>query len=218
MDTPKLVISMSHANEATEGTPRTRRSSSTVNPGESRTRSSSTTSTEMWSPQKDRRKPSMSNPYFHSSPRKYSTNFNSKSYNETIEFQAQKAREMAKQQQLQPTYRTEPQENKRFVPHIVKQVMDSTLEEALDGLDCYEPAKCRSLSVSVCEDIKQKVKWLNYDRYKLVCVVYFGSINGQEMRLASRCLWNESWDSFASSSVRKGDVYAVALMYGVYVD
>lgn len=216
MDTPKLVVS-THASEAvTEGTPRTRRSSSTVNPGESR-RSSSTTSTDMWSAQKDRRKPSMSNPYFQSSPRKISTNFNSKSYSEAIEFQA-KSRELARQQQVQPTYRTEPQENKKFVPHIVKKIMDSTLEEALDGMDSYEAAKCRALSVSVCEDIKQKVKWLNYDRYKLVCVVYFGSVNGQEMRVASRCLWNESWDSFASSSVRKGDVYAVALMYGVYAD
>ncbi|EDO33644.1 predicted protein, partial [Nematostella vectensis] len=112
------------------------------------------------------------------------------------------------------TYKTEP--DRRFVPHVVKRVMDSALEEALEGMEHYESAKCRALTTSVCEDIKQKVKFLNYDRYKLVCVVYFGSVKGQEMRVASRCLWNHNFDTFASSSVTKGDIFAVAMMYGIY--
>lgn len=216
MDTPKLVIS-SHTNEVEAGTPRTRRrSSSNANtPSEPRTRSSSIASDN--ASQREKRKPSMSNPYFHASPRKFSTNYSAKStFDETAE-SPQKGRELSKQQ-LQATYRTEPIANRRFVPHIVKQIMESTLEESLEGLDNYEASKCRALSVSVCEDIKQKVKWLNYDRYKLVCIVYFGSVNGQEVRVASRCLWNETSDNFATSTVVKGDVYAVALMYGVYTD
>ena len=94
--------------------------------------------------------------------------------------------------------------------------MDEILEEALEGLDCYDPVKCRALSTILSEDIKQRVKWLNYERFKLVCLVHIGSINGQAMQIASRCLWNDSVDSFASASFKKGDMFAVALMFAVY--
>jgi hypothetical protein len=217
MEAPKVVLSK--PTSESEASAKSRRSSSINAVTGDRTRSSSTASeSHASSPQKtDKRKPSMSNPYFHASPRKQSTNNNPRIANETVDYQTSKAREINQRQLgLQPTFRTEPQEDKRFTPHIVKMVMDNALEEALDGMGQYEAAKCKALSVSVCEDIKQKVKWLNYDRYKLICVVYFGSVCGQELRVTSRCLWNDSFDNFASSSIIKGDIYAVALMYGVY--
>lgn len=216
MDAPKVVLS-----KPVSGSESSRsRKSSTANAAgsEDRTRSSSIASEFHGSPQKtERRKPSMSNPYFHSSPRKTSTNFGPRITSDA-DFQPMgKGKEgLHRQMALQPTYRTEPQEDKKFAPHVVKKIMDSALEEAVEGMDQYEATKCKALSVSVCEDIKQKVKWLNYDRYKLICVVYFGSVCGQELRVTSRCLWNENFDNFASSSVMKGDIYAVALMYGVY--
>lgn len=218
MEAPKVVLSKPVSESET---PRSRKSSS-VNAAssEDRTRSSSIASElHHGSPQKTERqkKTSMSNPYFHSSPRKTSTNFGPRITSDA-DFQAiGKGKDgLHRQTALQPTYRTEPQDDKKFAPHVVKKIMDNALEEAVEGMDKYEATKCKALSVSVCEDIKQKVKWLNYDRYKLICVVYFGSVCGQELRVTSRCLWNENFDNFASSSVIKGDIYAVALMYGVY--
>ena len=117
---------------------------------------------------------------------------------------------------VQPTYRLSPHADRCFKPSAVKKIMDDVLEEAMEGLDRYDPVKCRTLSTALSEDIKQRVKWLNYERFKLICLVHVGSINGQGMQIASRCLWNESADSFASTSFKKKDVFAVALMFAVY--
>lgn len=94
--------------------------------------------------------------------------------------------------------------------------MNEVLEEALEGIDHYDPVKCRALTSILSEDIKQRVKWLNFERFKLVCLVHIGSINGQAMQIVSRCLWNDSVDSFASTCFKKKDMFVVALMFAVY--
>ncbi|XP_031562868.1 tctex1 domain-containing protein 1-like [Actinia tenebrosa] len=219
MEAPKVILSKPVSESETPRFTQSGTANNATGRDGDRTRSSSIASEFHGSPQKtERRKPSMSNPYFHSSPRKASMNYGPRNTSDTVDYQPMgKGKDgLHRQMALQPTYRTEPQEDKKFAPHVVKKIMDVALEEAVEGMNQYEATKCKALSVSVCEDIKQKVKWLNYERYKLICVVYFGSVGGQELRVTSRCLWNENFDNFASSSVVKGDIYAVALMYGVY--
>ena len=48
--------------------------------------------------------------------------------------------------------------------------------------------------------IKEKVKDLGYERYKLVVQVTVGEKTGQGIRLASRCLWDTATDKYVSLS------------------
>ena len=159
----------------------------------------------------DRRKPSSTaSPFLYGSPnRKASSNVSPR-------FDGFTDPKLRSQAEVLPTYRMEPQSDRKFRPLIVKKIMDEAFEESLDGLNSYDSVKCRALTTQLCEDIKQRVKWLNYDRCKLVCLVHIGSVSGQGMRVASQCLWDQNVDNFASTSYKKGDIFAVALLFGVY--
>ena len=58
--------------------------------------------------------------------------------------------------------------------------------------------------------IKEKVKDMGYDRYKLVVQVCVGQKKGQAMRFASRCLWDTSCDNYASEFFENKTLYCVA--------
>lgn len=159
----------------------------------------------------ERRKPSStSTPFLYSSSRKVSSNVSPRF--DHIDTAASRH----KPAEVLPTYRMAPQADRKFRPQIVKKIMDEAFEESLDGLNGYDSVKCRALTTQVCEDIKQRVKWLNFERCKLICLVHIGSISGQGMRVASQCLWDHTVDNFASTTYSKGDIFAVALLFGVY--
>lgn len=186
---------------------------------DSRRRSSTNTSQHSgvhnFSPDRtERRKPSSTaTPFLYSSSRKASSSVSPRTDGFT---DPATSKLRGSQTDVLPTYRMEPQTDRKFQPNIVKRIMDEAFEESLDGLNHYDSVKCRALTTQVCEDIKQRVKWLNYDRCKLICLVHIGSVGGQGMRVASQCLWDHKLDNFASTSYRKGDIFAVALLFGVY--
>lgn len=113
------------------------------------------------------------------------------------------------------SYKTEPDENKRFKTKPVEDIIETILQERLCDLS-YSAERCRKLLVPIAEEIKSKVKLLGYDRYKLVCVVHIGSINNQDVRIASRCLWDAAFDRVASSSFFNETLFASASVFGIY--
>lgn len=213
----KVMDSQIHRISAVEHRPPSLSVSSAQGETERRRRSSTNASqnsgVNTFSPDRsDRRKPSSTaTPFLYSSSgRKVSSSVSPRL--EPIDAAASKH----KQSEVLPTYRMAPQADRKFRPQVVKKIMDEAFEESLDGLNGYDSVKCRALTTQVCEDIKQRVKWLNFERCKLICVVHIGSVNGQGMRVASQCLWDHTVDNFASTTYCKGDIFAVALLFGVY--
>ena len=66
--------------------------------------------------------------------------------------------------------------------------------------------------------IKEKTKEFHFDRYKLIVQVYVGQDNEQSVQLASRSLWNTKTDMFAAATYRNNSLYAIALVYGLYLE
>ena len=66
--------------------------------------------------------------------------------------------------------------------------------------------------------MREKVKLLGYDRYKLVIQVTLGQKLGQAMRIVSRCLWDTSSDAFASEYFENETLYCVCQVYGLYFE
>ena len=157
------------------------------------------------------RKASHGNPHFQVSSRKTSVTPRAEAVNT-----AASTGRLRAQGEVQASYRMEPHPDKKFRPNAAKKIMEEVLDEALEQLIHYEPIRCRSLTTQVCEDIKQKVKWLNFDRCKLVCLVYFGSLHGQGLHVASQCLWDHNVDNFASTTRTKANIFATALLFGIY--
>ena len=118
---------------------------------------------------------------------------------------------------LENTYRLNPEVAfSRKCPEVTR-MMDSILESFL--VDCdYEPNRCAKLAGDLSTLIKKRVAEVHLPRYRLVCNVMIGEDKGQGLQIASRCLWNQNTDSFASTSYRSGKLFAVASLYGIYFE
>lgn len=54
------------------------------------------------------------------------------------------------------------------------------------------------MAETIVDQIKMSVKALNIPQYKIVVQAVIGEIGGQGIRIASKCLWDDSNDNFSS--------------------
>lgn len=105
----------------------------------------------------------------------------------------------------------------KFQRHKVQEVLKQVLKERIYDQQ-YDPVKAAQISKHLAEDIREKVKLLGYDRYKLVILVTLGQRKGQAMRIMSRCLWDTNTDSFASELYENEGLYCLCQVYGLYYE
>lgn len=108
-------------------------------------------------------------------------------------------------------------------PHLATFCFDTQVERiAFDVLQenlkeiAYNTDTCRQLAQTLSAVIKNRVKDLNFERYKIVCIVHIGQLSGQAMRVAGRCLWDHETDNYATAVFETKTLYSVAVVYGVY--
>ena len=118
-------------------------------------------------------------------------------------------------QEAKNTYRTDPVN--KFSRKEVTDVIEEALNEHLEG-QTYNHEFCKATSKKLSDVIKQRVKYIGYNRYKLICLVYMGQVKNQGMRIASRCLWNTQFDNVAEASFRNGELFAVATVFGAFYE
>ncbi|XP_029213040.2 dynein light chain Tctex-type 5-like [Acropora millepora] len=116
---------------------------------------------------------------------------------------------------VENTYRTKPKQ--KFPEREVEEIIRSSLQDMLKE-QIYSAMECGFLTKLLSSRIMERVKSLNIERYKLVCLVNVGSKHNQGIRVASRCLWNEEVDTQATASVENGTLFAVATVFGIYFE
>merc|ERR1712216_546231 len=92
---------------------------------------------------------------------------------------------------LENTYIMKPQEHEKFRANEVIKTVKALLDERLKGKK-YDSNESAQLSKELCTEIKEKVKEIGAPRHKLV-------VQGQGVRIASRCLWDVETDNHASA-------------------
>ena len=66
--------------------------------------------------------------------------------------------------------------------------------------------------------LKARVKDLMLSRYKIVSIVHIGQLKDQGLRMGSRCLWDQSFDTFTTYEYRNKFLFAVGTVYGIYAE
>lgn len=118
---------------------------------------------------------------------------------------------------LENTYKLEPDEGKHFSPNKVELVLKGVIENH-PGLAQYNPIRCKILARDLTERINERVKELEFPRYKLVTNVIIMERKDQGVNIASRCIWNQQTDNFASYTYKNSAVIVVAYVHGVYFE
>jgi len=104
---------------------------------------------------------------------------------------------------------------------LMQAILDSRVEWATatrrSSVSKY-PEDADELTLSITDEIRASVRDLAYERYRLVVQVSLGEVAGgsADIMLASRCLWNPSFDTFAQATVHTPHLYLVAVVYAIY--
>jgi hypothetical protein len=105
----------------------------------------------------------------------------------------------------------------KFQQHKVQAILRGVLKERMEG-QAYDAVKAAQISKHIAEDLRERVKALGYERYKLVVQVTLGQKKGQAMRIVSRCLWDTATDAFASEYFENESLYCVCQVFGLWYE
>ncbi|KAI0207543.1 hypothetical protein LSAT2_007811 [Lamellibrachia satsuma] len=114
------------------------------------------------------------------------------------------------------TYRSEPAVDFPYLGAraIIRDVLQTTFAETTK----YDPLTVSQLASDAANELKNRVKELRCPRFKLVTFLTVGQESACSLSMASRCAWNDKFDTYAESSYRNGSIYAIGIVFGVYVE
>ncbi|XP_050402970.1 dynein light chain Tctex-type protein 2B [Patella vulgata] len=113
----------------------------------------------------------------------------------------------------EPTYRMEP--HRKFDPKKAEAVIIEVLNDRLKNFK-YNPKFCANFSKIISDEIKDKIKILGFDRYKIVANVIIGQKKDVAVLVTSRCAWDEKLDNYVTYTFENEHIFCTACVYGVY--
>ncbi|KAI7791410.1 dynein light chain Tctex-type protein 2B [Triplophysa rosa] len=113
------------------------------------------------------------------------------------------------------SYLIRPNYKHKFKAGVAKEYMREILREELSGVQ-YNPEEIPTLSRSLADSIKNKLKALGFERYKLIVQVVIGEQRGEGVKMAARCFWDADTDSYAQEMYMNDSLFCVAAAFGVY--
>ncbi|NXC10881.1 TC1D3 protein, partial [Orthonyx spaldingii] len=113
------------------------------------------------------------------------------------------------------TYRLEPRN--KVDNHLLRDKAQAILTNKLQEAK-YDGDSSPFLCASISEEILKAVKDMDYERYKYVVSVLIVEKANQAMIVASRCLWDDQRDTWASAKCETDTFIALALVMACYCD
>ncbi|CAD5124633.1 unnamed protein product [Dimorphilus gyrociliatus] len=116
-----------------------------------------------------------------------------------------------------PNMNGTPTSNKEEKEEAIREITEALLKRRLES-EVYDPVKCKHLSHEIAGELMRDLKQLQYYRYKIVAVVSLGSAGQKGTKFGSRCYWNENKDCFKCVKYSNDTLFAMAMIYILYVD
>ena len=116
-----------------------------------------------------------------------------------------------------PTYRMEPREHERFYPAKVKNIIENVIKAKLEGMQ-FDQVKHKQWAEAIVVEIKDQTKQLSIPSYKIIVQCVIGQVLGQGVRVASKCLWDEANDNYASYTYENASLFCTGIVFGIYYE
>ena len=97
----------------------------------------------------------------------------------------------------------------------MREVCEAIVEEKMADI-IWDEEECKDLSLDLCDEIKERVKALNFSRYKIIVQCTVGENKRQGVLITSRCLWEPSCDNYMSYSFKNDQVWVNVMVFGLY--
>ncbi|XP_031828535.1 dynein light chain Tctex-type protein 2B [Nomia melanderi] len=115
----------------------------------------------------------------------------------------------------QPVYQIRPQLHEKFKPLRAKEVIHTVLFDQL-STKVYDAQEAVQWTKDIADIIREKVKELNFRRYKYLVNVVLGEQHGAGVKMGTRCIWDAEADAYAYDSFVNDTIFCVATVYAVY--
>uniref|UniRef100_A0A2K6V136 Dynein light chain Tctex-type 2B n=1 Tax=Saimiri boliviensis boliviensis TaxID=39432 RepID=A0A2K6V136_SAIBB len=103
----------------------------------------------------------------------------------------------------------------RFRPSVVKDCIHAVLKQELANAE-YAPEEMPQLTKRLSENIKDKLKEMGFDRYKMVVQVVIGEQRGEGVFMASRCFWDADTDNYTHDVFMNESLFCVVAAFGCF--
>ncbi|KAL7689393.1 putative Tctex-1-like superfamily protein [Plasmopara halstedii] len=119
---------------------------------------------------------------------------------------------------VMPTYVMAPTEDERFRRKRVCNIISECMTKELDGKKFVE-SNCKDWSTTIADAVKARIHAeCNFPRYKIVVQTFVGQQKLQDIRITSRCLWDNDHDNHASAVFNSESIWATCVVFGFYAD
>jgi len=115
------------------------------------------------------------------------------------------------------TYRMEPNSNYKADLGQLRRIATHIIETAIYGYK-YDPNRVKKFSSGIAERIRNEIKHLSFSRYKTVLQILVGQKKGQDLFVASRCLWDLEWDRYLTISRENATACITVMIFLVYTE
>ncbi|KAI5931861.1 Tctex1 domain-containing protein 2 [Manis javanica] len=116
-------------------------------------------------------------------------------------------------EETENTYILRPIFQQRFRPSLVKDCIHAVLKEELANAE-YSPEEIPQLTKRLSENIKDKLKEMGFDRYKMVVQVVIGEQRGEGVLMAARCFWDADTDNYTHDVFMNDSLFCVVAAFG----
>ncbi|XP_076764802.1 dynein light chain Tctex-type 5 [Xylocopa sonorina] len=99
------------------------------------------------------------------------------------------------------------------VDKIVKTTMITNLEDI-----SYDPVNCPKICESIAVDIREKIRKLNFDRYKIVVIVTIAEKASQSLQSSMGFLWDAKRDNYSTFAYEARTFHASCCVLGLYYE
>ncbi|XP_048202820.1 dynein light chain Tctex-type protein 2B [Perognathus longimembris pacificus] len=113
------------------------------------------------------------------------------------------------------TYILRPIFQQRFRPSVVKDCIHTVLKEELTYAE-YSPEEMPQLTKRLSETVKDKLKDMGFDRYKMVVQVLIGEQRGEGVFMAARCFWDADTDNYIHDVFMNDSLFCVVAAFGCF--
>ncbi|XP_058802350.1 dynein light chain Tctex-type protein 2B-like [Phymastichus coffea] len=113
-------------------------------------------------------------------------------------------------------YQIRPKLEEKFKPMLAKEVIHNVLYDRLSNKE-YDREQAPNWAKEIADIIREKMKKLEFKRYKYVVSVVVGSREGAGVKVGTRCIWDAEADCYAYDSFLNDTIFCVTAVYAIYV-
>ncbi|XP_023178764.1 tctex1 domain-containing protein 1-like [Drosophila hydei] len=115
-----------------------------------------------------------------------------------------------------PTYRLDPKNPMKH--ERIEIVVKSEMNKNYDADYAFHPKYSLHMAAQVAEDIKARIKLLNFDRYRFIVLITVGEYLMQGLYSMANFLWDAEKDGYVNYTVETPKYFAVCTVFYIYFD